>query len=65
MAGVKVLRPFTIQERDRINIRIIHPDFKNCILHLNDNIDKIVSVTLTTSHIEACCLLVKASVSEA
>ena len=57
MAGVKVLRPFTIQERDRINIRIIHPDFKNCILHLNDNIDKIVSVTLTTSHIEACCLL--------
>ena len=57
MAGVKVLRPFTIQERDRINIRIIHPDFKNCILHLNDNIDNIVSFTLTSTHIEACCLL--------
>ena len=37
MAGVKVLRPFTIQERDRINIRIIHPDFKNCILYLDVN----------------------------
>ena len=59
MAGVKVLRPFTIQERDRINIRIIHPDFKNCILHLNDNIDKIVSVTLTTSHTECVCVLKK------
>lgn len=57
MAGVKVLRPFTIQERDRINIRIIHPDFKNCILHLNDNIDKIVSVTLTTSHIEVVAMI--------
>ena len=57
MAGVKVLRPFTIQERDRINIRIIHPDFKNCILHLDVNIGKIVSFTLVSTHIEACCLL--------
>ena len=60
MVGVKVLRPFTIQERDRINIRIIHPDFKNCILHLDVNIGKIVFVTLTSSHTE-CIVLMKLS----
>ena len=59
MAGVKVLRSFTIQERDRINIRIIHPDFKNCILHLDVNIGKIVSFTLVSTHIEVVAKIQK------